>query len=29
MSIPVDIYDADATKYNPVINNEQQYEVKA
>jgi hypothetical protein len=29
MPIPVDIYDADAKKHNSVINNEQQYEVKA
>jgi hypothetical protein len=29
MPISVDIYDADAKKYNSVINNEQQHEVKA
>jgi hypothetical protein len=29
MPIPVDIYDVDAKKYNSVINNEQQHEVKA
>jgi hypothetical protein len=29
MTIPIDIYDADAKKHNSVINNEQQHELKA